>query len=164
MSFDFADYDKELNLLVSLVGDKASADHLLRTKDDLIRGKDVPVVLNPYEERDETAWEALQRKHKKVEYEERQLGGEATKLTDELHAFREQLKSHDSIRKNDWGSGHKQGKEPASSKLDRQVRKERAQAAAPIPHATDKDTRLTTQSGVGSSLAEIFKKSIFFPF
>ena len=35
MAFDMKEYDKELNLLVSLVGDQAGADHLLRTKDDL---------------------------------------------------------------------------------------------------------------------------------
>ena len=36
MAFDMKEYDKELNLLVSLVGDQAGADHLLRTKDDLM--------------------------------------------------------------------------------------------------------------------------------
>lgn len=161
MAFDMKEYDKELNLLVSLVGDQAGADHLLRTKDDLmVVKKNLTEIEIPWEDKGETAWEKLRRKHAPREYEERQLGGEATKMTDELHALRAKLKSHDAVRRDEWGSGHKKGGEPATAKLDRRERKARAKAAAPIPHSTDKECSLTTQSGVGSSLAEIFKNSI----
>ena len=158
MNIDHTDYDKDLNLLVSLVGAKG-ADHLINTKESLIKSKDAPAIENPLAA-EESAWEVLKRKHQRREYVARPLGGEATKLTPELHHLREQLKVHDQERKDEWGSGHRRGETSASSKLERQTRKQRAEAAPPISHTTDTDCNLNTQIGVGSKLAEIFKDAI----
>ena len=158
MNIDSTDYDKDLNLLVSLVGAKG-ADHLINTKESLIKSKDAPAIENPWAA-EESAWEVLKRKHQRREYAARPLGGEATKLTPELQHLREQLKVHDQERKDEWGSGHRRGETSASSKVERLTRKQRAEAAPPIPHTTDTDCNLNTQIGVGSKLAEIFKDAI----